>query len=152
MSDFDDFSGNDVDLGSTDLGEVARHYKMLISRHIERAKLPKAYGWTSQVMMSLIWRMGKTSLDVNLVAEELDVSPRTLQNHLAKEGTNFSYLREQVRQHYAIRLLIEGSQVEDIYKMLDFKDRTGLINAFKRWTGLPPSHFKKLYNVYVKGK
>jgi len=152
MSDFEDNSEFHIDSGRTDFREIENHYYQIITRHIERAKLPKAYGWSSDVMMSLIWRMGKTPLELNLIAEELDLPPRTLQNHLSQEGANFSYIREQVRQHFCIKMLMEGKKVEDIYPMLDYADRTGLINAFKRWTGLPPHHFRKLYVAYVKGK
>jgi AraC-like DNA-binding protein len=152
MSDIDDPSDNEIDLEKTDFREIENHYYALITRHIERAKLPRVYGWSSQVMMSLIWRMGKTPLEINLVAEELEVPTRTLQNYLTQEGTNFSYLREQIRQHFCILMLMEGKKVEEIYPMLDYADRTGMINAFKRWNGLPPHHFRKLYNVYVKDK
>lgn len=152
MSDPKSFSDNDVNLARTDIMEIEKHYQRMLTHHINRAKLPKVYGWTSQVMMSLIWRLGKTPLEITLIAEELEVPTRTLQNHLNLEGTNFSSLRDQLRRHYAIRLLIDGKLVEEIWPILDFKDRTGLINAFKRWTGLPPAHFKKLYNVYVKDK
>jgi len=152
MSDSDGTSDEELNLKSADIKEIEKHYQQLIKGHIERAKLPKVYGWTSQVMMSLIWRLGKTPLEISLIAEELEIPSRTLQNYLSQEGTSFSYLREQVRFHYSIRLLIEGKRVEAIYPMLDFSDRTGLINAFKRWTGLPPNHFRKLYNAYVRKK
>lgn len=153
MSDPKSLSDNSVNLASTDMKEIEKHYQTLLTHHINRAKLPKVYGWTSQVMMSLIWRLGKTPLEISLIADELELPTRTLQNHLSQEGTNFSNLRDQIRRHYAIRLLTDDNKkVEDIWPILDFKDRTGLINAFKRWTGLPPAHFKKLYNVYLKDK
>lgn len=152
MSDPEIPSDSKLDLGSTDFKEIEKHYQRIITHHINRAKLPMVYGWTSKVMMSLIWRLGKTSLEIGLIAEELELPTRTLQNHLSQEGTSFTYLRDHVRQHYAIQLLIDGKKVEDMFPMLDFSDRTGLINAFKRWTGLPPHHFRKLYNVYVRGK
>ncbi len=150
MSDSDGTSDDESPPHSTEIQELEKHYQQLVKGHIERAKLPKVYGWTSQVMMSLIWRLGKTPLEISLIAAELEIPTRTLQNHLTQEGTSFTYLRDHVRFHYAIRLLLEGTLVEEIYPMLDFQDRTGLINAFKRWTGLPPSHFRKLYNAYVR--
>lgn len=139
---------NNID--SSDIKQLEKHYQQLIGGCITRAKLPKVYGWTSQVMMSLIWRLGKTPLEVSLIAEELELPMRTLQYHLSQEGTSFTVLRDQVRFHYSIRLLVEGKRIEEIYPMLGFSDRAGLINAFKRWTGLPPHHFRKLYNVYVR--
>ncbi len=152
MSDTEHPSDKELNLGTTEFKEIEQHYQRIITHHIDRAKLPMVYGWTSKVMMSLIWRLGKTKLEMGVIADELDMPQRTLQNHLSQEGTSFTYLRDQVRQHYAIQLLIDGKKVEDIFPMLDFSDRTGLINAFKRWTGLPPHHFRKLYNVYVRDK
>ncbi len=152
MSDSENPSDKELNLDNNDFKEIEKHYQRIITHHINRAKLPMVYGWTSKVMMSLIWRLGKTGLEIGLIADELDLPTRTLQNHLSQEGTSFTYLRDHVRQHYTIQLLIEGKKVEDIFPMLDFSDRTGLINAFKRWTGLPPHHFRKLYNVYVRDK
>lgn len=152
MSDSEFPSDGELNLEKNEFKEIEQHYQRIIEHHIERAKLPMVYGWTSKVMMSLIWRLGKSKLEIGLIADELDMPTRTLQNHLSQEGTSFTYLRDQVRQHYAIQLLIDGKKVEEIYPMLDFSDRTGLINAFKRWTGLPPHHFRKLYNVYLRGK
>ncbi|MFL0809058.1 MAG: helix-turn-helix domain-containing protein [Agarilytica sp.] len=150
MSDLELPSDDELNLENNEIKEIEKHYQRIIEHHISRAKLPMVYGWTSKVMMSLIWRLGKSKLEIGLISEEFDMPTRTLQNHLSQEGTNFTYLRDQVRQHYAIQLLIDGKKVEDMYPMLDFSDRTGLINAFKRWTGLPPHHFRKLYNIYVR--
>lgn len=152
MSDSENPSDKELNLDNNDFKEIEKHYQRIITHHINRAKLPMVYGWTSKVMMSLIWRLGKTGLEIGFIADELDVPTRTLQSHLSQEGTSFTYLRDHVRQHYAIQLLIDGKKVEEIFPMLDFSDRTGLINAFKRWTGLPPHHFRKLYNVYVRDK
>ncbi|WP_086931515.1 helix-turn-helix domain-containing protein [Agarilytica rhodophyticola] len=152
MSDSGKFSDQTFDLKSTDIKEIEKHYQRIITYHIELARLPTFFGWTNRVMMSLQMRLGKSPLEIADIAQELDIPTRTLQSHLSQEGTNFSNLRDLVRKHYAIEYLLEGKRVEDIFPMLDFKDRTGLINAFKRWTGLPPNHFRKLYNVYVKGK
>jgi len=152
MSDSGKFSDQTFDLKSTDIKEIEKHYQRIITYHIELARLPTFFGWTNRVMMSLQMRLGKSPLEIADIAQELDIPTRTLQSHLSQEGTNFSNLRDLVRKHYAIEYLLEGKRVEDIFPMLDFKDRTGLINAFKRWTGLPPNHFRKLHNVYVKGK
>ncbi|PCK09658.1 MAG: AraC family transcriptional regulator [Alteromonadaceae bacterium] len=149
MSDSGISTAKRPDIQSADPQEIARHYQQILTHHIDRAKLPQVYGWTSQVVMAIIWRMGKTPLEITLIAEELALPSRTLQNYLSQEGTNFSFLRDRVRQHYALRMLIDGQKVEEIYPMLDFNDRSGFINAFKRWTGMSPGNFRKLYTQYL---
>ena len=50
----------------------------------------------------------------------------------------------------AIKYLIDRQMsVDAVSKTLDFSDRTSFTNAFKRWTGLSPSVFRKLFRDYA---
>jgi len=143
----------------SDADKVRKHYQQILSHHIELAQLPRVHAWSADIVKAISLRIepkvrqiAQQPIELQDIAEDLDVPTRTLQRHLKNEGTNFSNLRDQVRRHFAIKLLVEGQRVDDICFSLCFADRTGFINAFKRWTGLPPNHFRKLYNVYVREK
>lgn len=122
----------------------------MFDEYMEKAKLPQLHGVSQHVVNALVNRIGHSSLDVANIARDLNLSKRTLQRHLKHQGTNFSEIRDQVRKHYAVDLLLmQNKRIDDIYTALDFSDRTSLTNAFRRWMGLSPSAFRKLFRDYV---
>lgn len=122
----------------------------LFDEYMNKAKIPELHGVSQHVVSALINRIGHSSLDIANIARDLNLSKRTLQRHLKQQGTSFSELRDQVRKHYAVDyLLMQNRRVDDIYTALDFSDRTSLTNAFRRWMGLSPSAFRKLFRDYV---
>jgi len=123
---------------------------ILFQEYMEKAKLPELHGVSKHVVAALVDRIGHSSLDVTHVAQDLNLSKRTLQRHLKNQGTNFSEIRDRVRMHYAVDyLLMQNKRIDDIYTALDFSDRTSLTNAFRRWMGISPSSFRKLFRDYV---
>lgn len=129
---------------------VSRDPAEMFQEYMEKAKLPLLHGVSQHVINALVNRVGHSSLDVANIARDLNLSKRTLQRHLKNQGTNFSEIRDQVRKHYAVdMLLIQNKRIDDIYTALDFSDRTSLTNAFRRWMGLSPSAFRKLFRDYV---
>ncbi|MFL0805170.1 MAG: AraC family transcriptional regulator [Agarilytica sp.] len=122
----------------------------LFDEYMEKAKIPELHGVSQHVIGALVNRIGHSSLDIANIAKDLNLSKRTLQRHLKQQGTSFSEIRDQVRKHYAVDyLLMQNRRVDDIYTALDFSDRTSLTNAFRRWMGLSPSAFRKLFRDYV---
>src|SRR5690606_26370300 len=107
-------------------------------------------GVSAKVMDSLRQRVGKSGLSIDKIAEDINLSKRTLQRRLQSQQANFAQLRDTMRFHYAIKYLIdENMSVDTVSKALDFSDRTSFTNAFKRWTGLSPSVFRKLFRDYA---
>lgn len=82
--------------------------------------------------------------DMDMIAEALCVTPRTLRRRLLDEGTTFLKLREEVRQALAEEFLMRYSlSVEQIAERLGYAEPTCFIHAFKRWTGSTPHGFRK---------
>lgn len=121
-----------------------------LDEYLEQAKLPEVYGIPSRVVEVLRKRIGQSPLGIGNVAEELNLSKRTLQRRLQQQDISFADLRDQVRFHYAVDYLVkQHMSIDSISVSLDFSDRTSFTNAFKRWTGLSPSTFRKLFRDYV---
>lgn len=121
-----------------------------LPEYVELASLPAVFGVPGRVMDSLSRRVGQSSLSIDDIASELSMSKRTLQRRLQQAEINFAMLRDQVRFHYAIGYLVDQNlSVDQISNALDFSDRTSFTNAFKRWTGLSPSTFRKLFRDYA---
>ena len=121
-----------------------------LAEYIEIASLPAVFGIPGRVMDVLQRRVGESSMSIDEVASELSISKRTLQRRLQQADINFAMLRDQVRFHYSIGYLVDQNlSIDQISSALDFSDRTSFTNAFKRWTGLSPSTFRKLFRDYA---
>jgi len=124
--------------------------KKILDDHLVRTKLPPMHGVSARVVNALTSRIGHSSMAVSEIASDLNLSIRTLQRRLLHEGTNFSEIREQFRRHHALRmLLLEDQGVDFVFSALDYSDRTSLTKAFKRWTGLAPAVFKRVFRDYL---
>jgi len=121
-----------------------------LDEYLEQAKVPELYGVPGRVVEVLKNRIGDSALSIGHVAEELNLSKRTLQRRLQQQSVNFAELRDQVRYHYSIDYLVKNRKsIDSISAALDFSDRTSFTNAFKRWTGMSPSTFRKLFRDFV---
>ncbi len=121
-----------------------------LDRLTAKARIPVMSGMAGNVLAVLQERVGKDTLGIKDVAQSMDVSKRTLQRHLKAQMVSYAGLRDRVRFNRAIDcLLVENMSIEATSKHLDFSDRTSFTNAFKRWSDLSPSVFRKLYRDYV---
>lgn len=145
--EFESSISDELNVEITDLEEL-----------LNLARRPQLPGIGNDVAEVLDRRIGKASLAITPVAEELQISKRTLQRHLKKlkteeheEGTDFSSIRDTVRYYHAIQcLMVKRMSVEETSKYLDFSDRTSFTNAFKRWAEMPPTSFRKLHKKVCK--
>ena len=121
-----------------------------LSEYRQQALLPELEGIAARVLVALQNRIGHSSLAIAHLASDLNLSKRTLQRRLQQEEINFAQLRDKLRFNHAIGYLVEQKMsIDSISSNLDFSDRTSFTNAFKRWTELSPSLFRKLYRDYV---
>lgn len=97
------------------------------------------------VVSAQIWAQvlaGAVSLDG--AARGLDLSTRTLQRALHREGTDFRSLANASRARRAVELL-RGSRasVTDIAAELGYSTPANFARAFRKATGLAPEHFRR---------
>ncbi|MDN6320070.1 MAG: AraC family transcriptional regulator [Marinobacter sp.] len=77
------------------------------------------------------------------VAATLYVSERTLKRRLQEEGASFQNLVDQVRLERAREFLTgTGMNLNQIADVLGYADAANFTRAFKRWTGVSPSHYR----------
>jgi AraC-like DNA-binding protein len=115
-----------------------------------RARIPVMHGTAGQVLITLQNRIGRNSLGIKFIADSMGMSKRTLQRRLKAQMVHYAGLRDRVRFNRAIScLLVDKMSIEATSAYLDFSDRTSFTNAFKRWSDLSPSTFRKLYRDYV---
>lgn len=127
-------------------GELSQPYTRTYEEYLSLARIPHCDGVPARVINALHLRVGHTDLSIEQIASDLNLTKRTLQRRLQSQNTNFAQLRDDLRFHYAIKYLINDNlSVDLVSRALDFSDRTSFTNAFKRWTGLSPSTFRKLF-------
>lgn len=131
-------------------GELGQPYFRTYEEYLTLARIPHCDGVSARVVNALHLRVGHTELSIERIASDLNMTKRTLQRRLQDQNTNFAQLRDDLRFHYAIKYLIDDQlSVDRVSRALDFSDRTSFTNAFKRWTGLSPSAFRKSFRDYV---
>jgi len=78
-----------------------------------------------------------------LVAEELNLTARTLQRKLVSEGTSYQELLNQIRLERATDMLNNTQlAIQDIAFNLGFTDGRSFHRSFKSWTGQTPGDFR----------
>ena len=131
-------------------GESTQPAILSYEEYLYLARIPHCEGVSRRVVNALHLRIGHADLTVEQIAADIGLTKRTLQRRLQEQDTNFAQLRDDVRFHYSIKYLIDDAMSVDLVsKALYFSDRTSFTNAFKRWTGLSPSTFRKLFRDYA---
>ncbi|MFC8042656.1 AraC family transcriptional regulator ligand-binding domain-containing protein [Nocardia sp. NPDC057353] len=78
------------------------------------------------------------------IARSLNMDRRTLHRRLADEGTTFRALGEEVRSALAIDMLgVLGLTVQETAVRLGYSGAAAFSRSFTRWTGSPPSTYRR---------
>lgn len=122
--------------------EIHQQAKQLIDQQISDSPLQK--GLVPKI--TRLMRNHKDLLTGNIehIAGILHMSSRTLQRRLDEEGLSFIELKDQIRFKLARRALqSKEMSIEGISEDLGYSDRHSFARAFKRWSGVSPSAFRK---------
>jgi AraC-like DNA-binding protein len=94
-------------------------------------------------LYGLLVRSGREPPSVTAAARHLNVSERTLQCRLAREGISYSALVDNTREERARYLLSTSSlSLERIAELVGFAEAASFSRAFKRWTGMSPMVYR----------
>ncbi len=77
------------------------------------------------------------------IANRLSMSSRTLRRRLAEFDVSYQEILQDVRRQIAIAYLRDTQMtIDDIAARVGFAESANFRQAFKRWTGNPPSHYR----------
>jgi AraC-like DNA-binding protein len=83
---------------------------------------------------------------IHQMSKAAGMSLRSFQRQLAQDNLNYSDLVEQVRYETAVCLLQDPTvKLIEIALDLGYADAANFTRAFKRWTGMSPSQFRRLH-------
>ena len=113
------------------------------SHHLLIATLSRRTSCVDEVRERISARPGFIP-NLEQVANDLAVSPRTLRRRLAAEGTKFQKVLDEVRLDMAQEYLaISTLPVGTIAELLGFSHQANFGHAFKRWCGLSPRQYRE---------
>ncbi len=97
-----------------------------------------------QRVRQLLAADGECLQTADTLARQLHMSQRSLHRQLKEEGASLQALKDEVRRERAIGLLLRTSRpIKRIAQACGFLNDKSFIRAFRLWTGLSPSEFRK---------
>src|SRR5690554_1732301 len=113
------------------------------TRHDRKQQTLEADETVMQVRELIMSQPGRPCITEN-IARRLDISPRTLRQHLASAGTSFRELRNDIRESFATLYLKDTNvPLESIAEKLGFSDQAGFTKAYRSWTGNTPGDVRR---------
>jgi len=121
--------------------ELAAHNEQALKLSLQRLQTAT---WTRKVRACLEAQLPDGEPSVERVAQTLHLSVRSLQRHLADEGSGYESLLSDTRHGLAVQHMRDPRcSISEIAYLLGFADTSSFSRAFKRWTGLAPSQYRE---------
>lgn len=110
---------------------------------LSRRPTPEAGGWSTFITMMLTEAQGEL-LTLDDIGQRLNVSGRTIDRNLKKEGQQFRDIAQRVYMARAREMLEQhGTTVAQVAERLGFSDAANFSRAFRRCTGMTPTQFQQ---------
>jgi AraC-like DNA-binding protein len=111
-------------------------------RHMVKRRPPRTFVEATREIVQI--RLLDATADLDGAARLLGVASRTLQRQLALENLTYRDVVQQLRMERALDLLQESAEpVTSIAFALGYSDVAGFTRAFRQWTGMAPSHYRR---------
>jgi len=119
----------------------------VLQQHAEqllRQRSVSDQGIAAQVHAAIIRNLAHDRVRLPAIAEELNLSPRTLQRKLAEAGASFQQVLDQARYALAVDYLRQpGLSLVDIAFLLGYQEQSAFTHAFKEWSGVNPGAWRE---------
>lgn len=100
-------------------------------------------GIVAQVGAAIARNLSQDRTRLPLVAQDLNLTQRTLQRKLSEAGASFQQVLDRTRQELAQDYLRQRSlSLSDIAFLLGFQDQSAFSHAFKEWTASSPGSYR----------
>ena len=106
--------------------------------------IPEVRGLISDWVYTMLEESHGELLTLTNLASSLNLSIRTIERYLKKEGTRFRKLSLQVKNEQALLLLNEGQEVACIAHQLGYSCPRSFSRTFQNYNGITPSEYKAM--------
>lgn len=124
------------------LANPVTHKEMLEHCQRRNAEIAASRAWLEKVR-SLIAEHLNTPPNMEELARSMSCSVSSLRRRLAKHQTSYQQLLDDLRFGRAKELLQGDLPLYRIAEELGFSETAALRHAFQRWSGQPPSYFRR---------
>lgn len=93
---------------------------------------------------SLLAKSNLAEVSLEIIAERLYMTPRTLRRHLKTDNISYKALLEDERKRAVQKALTQNMPLKKITQQLGYKDTSSFSRAFKQWFGMPPHLYKEM--------
>lgn len=119
----------------------------VLQQHAERLlaqRVPGKPAIVDQVRAAIIRNLAQDRVRLATIAEELALSPRTLQRKLGEAGASYQGVLDDARFALARDYLRQpGLSLADIAFLLGYQEQSAFTHAFKEWSGLNPGAWRE---------
>ena len=119
----------------------------VLQQHAEtllKARSSSDLGIAAQVHAAIIKNLAHDRVRLASIADELNLSPRTLQRKLNEAGASFQQVLDQARFALATDYLRQdGLSLVDIAFLLGYQEQSAFTHAFKEWAGVNPGAWRE---------
>jgi AraC-like DNA-binding protein len=122
------------------------YIKAILSRHAENLSrdLESSRRFKDKVRIIIMNNLESGKVNLNMIAEKLNVSSRTVYRQLKAENISYKALLNDVQKQLAQTYLKEASiSINDISFLLGFSEASAFHRAFKRWFGMNPGRYRR---------
>jgi AraC-like DNA-binding protein len=96
-----------------------------------------------QVKLRLSERLPAGQASAEAIADELHMSPRTLQRKLRERGKTYRDVLEETRRELAEQYIQDPTvSINEITFLLGFSEPSSFTRAFRRWRGTSPTAYR----------
>lgn len=134
---------------ATPLGQADAQLRQLLDAHADRmlGELNQGSSVLDRARRELALQLPERGADLELLAQTLQLSPRTLQRRLREAGLSFSQLLDETREQLVLHYLRDPAlELAEIAFLVGFSEAGSLARAFRRWTGQSPGAYRQSHS------
>lgn len=131
---------------ATPLGQADQQIQCVLDRYAGRLLdgIRRGDSVLERARQRLAQRLPEQDIDLEALARELALSPRTLQRRLRDSGLSFSRLVDETRQQLVLHHLRDPAlELADVASLVGFSETGSLARAFRRWTGQSLGEYRR---------
>lgn len=116
----------------------------LVQPHVLRETVPDAQDLTGRVTQRLLANVDNGLPTIVEMARDLATTPRSLRRNLAREGSSYQCLVEEVKRAVTLSNLKDHPEISGVAlaSQLGYSEPPAFYRAFKRWTGVSFSEYR----------